>query len=200
MGSRGPVPKRSDQRRRRNKPDRDVKTSPAKPKVPCPDCGKRYSAGAGLAAHRRAVHPDATDASDPESPPAVDELGRLVAPAEWHPVAKHWYDSLPASGQHVFYEPSDWATAFVIAESISRELHPQPVYDKEGIEVARVARPPKGASMAAWLKGMSSLLVTEGDRRRLQIELTAASDGDGDEEAADVAHIADARERLRGPS
>ncbi len=96
-------------------------------------------------------------------------------PDGWHATAKHWFESLSRSGQAVFYEPSDWATALVLAETLSRELNPQFVayVDKEtGETVAEwVTMPIKGSSLAAILKGMTSLMVTEGDRRRLSIEL-----------------------------
>lgn len=91
----------------------------------------------------------------------------------WHPVATRWFESLAASGQAQFFEPSDWGTAYMIAESISREMNPQPMVVGHGTsaEIEMVSLPPKAASLAAWLKGASSLLATEGDRRRLRLEL-----------------------------
>lgn len=137
MGTRGPAPKRSDQRRRRNAPARPVKSATASTK-----------------------------------------RGRPPVDAKWHPIVKRWYLSLEASGQSKFYEPSDWALAAILAESMTRELTPQPLHDAAGRPIldakgkpVMVARPPRGAALAAWLKGMSALLVTEGDRRRLMIEL-----------------------------
>jgi hypothetical protein len=97
------------------------------------------------------------------------------ADPSWHATARHWYDSLQRSGQAVFYEPSDWATALVLAETLSRELNPQFVayVDKESGETIAewVTMPIKGSSLTAILKGMTALMVTEGDRRRLSIEL-----------------------------
>jgi hypothetical protein len=98
--------------------------------------------------------------------PAVDEA--------WHPVARLWYESLARSGQAVFYEPSDWATAYVLAETLDRDLQPKPVVitDADGDQrVEMHTMPLKGSSLTAILKGMTSLMVTEGDRRRLRIEL-----------------------------
>lgn len=116
------------------------------------------------------------------------------ADPEWHPVAARWFVSLGQSGQSVFYEPSDWATAYTIAESMSREFKPQPVVTDEG--VSWVSFPPKAASLSAWLKGMTALMATEGDRRRLRLELER---GQAQEAKADVAWIDDARRRLREP-
>lgn len=101
------------------------------------------------------------------------------ADPKWHPVARAWFNALGRSGQARFYEPSDWALAVVMAESMSRDLSPQFVgfeqgTDEEGHEFSKAslqALPMKGASLAAYLKGMSNLLVTEGDRRRLRLEL-----------------------------
>jgi len=150
----GPVPKRSDQRRRRNAPQTPVDTAEASTEVTIPD---------------------------------ADEA--------WHPVALQWYLSLGDSGQSVFYEPSDWAVAFLIAESISRDLQPQFVGITEQGEVVRERIPMKGASLSAYLRAMTVLLATEGDRRRARLELQRASETDADEDAA-VAALDDYRRRL----
>lgn len=107
------------------------------------------------------------------------------ADRSWHKVARTWYQSLAKSGQSKFYEPSDWATAFLIAESLSRELN------------ARAFIPLKGASLSAYLKAMSSLLVTEGDRRRARLELQRAAVVDEDEQAS-VTLMADYQSQLGG--
>lgn len=138
MGARGPVPKRSTQRRRQNKESKPEKASTA------------------------------TEQPEP-----------WKAAKGWHPVAKRWFESLNASGQSQFYEESDWAVAYMLAESMSRDLKPQVVGIREDGEKAGepvLARIPlKGASLSAYLKGMSSLLVTEGDRRRAGLELERES-------------------------
>lgn len=121
------------------------------------------------------------------------------ADPSWHPVAVRWFESLADSGQSAFYEPSDWALAFVLAESISRELQPQPVVVGKGDDarVEMFAMPPKGASLAAWLKGMTALMVSEGDRRRMRIELSRPAAPEG-EEAENVSELDEWRQRLRG--
>lgn len=81
-----------------------------------------------------------------------------------HPLAVEWYESLARSGQSRFYEPSDWAAAMVLAEAI----------DQYG-------RRPQSTMLANILTGFQTLLVTEGDRRRMRLELiragTAANSG-----------------------
>jgi len=90
---------------------------------------------------------------------------------DWHPIAKMLFSSLKASGQAIFMEPSDWAVAYLVAESISRDLEEQVVGITESGSVVRAEIPLKGASLSAYAKMFSSLMVTEGDRRKLKIEL-----------------------------
>lgn len=75
----------------------------------------------------------------------------------WHSIAVDWYLSLRESGQAAFYEPSDWAMARYAAELMSRGLSSD--------------RPPNGQYVAALNSVMTSLLTTEGDRRRARMEL-----------------------------
>lgn len=158
MGARGPAPKRSDQRRRTNKPEDGIEVTHA---------------------------------------PGADEVLWLLPDESWHIAARGWYLSLAQSGQSRFYEPSDIATAWLLAEAISRELSPQPIVVGQG-ESARVemhSLPPKGAALASWLKGMTALLATEGDRRRARIELQRPQPAE-DEGDADVADLARYRDRI----
>ena len=133
---RGPVPKRTSERRRTNKPPIPVETAPA---------------------------------AAPADPPA---LRRGI-----HPLARRWYRSLSESGQARWYEPSDWAMALVTAEMIDA-----------------FAKEPNAAALMAILKSSSSLLATEGDRRRMRIELSRA--GVDDDEAAAVSALDAYRARL----
>lgn len=132
-----------------------------------------------------------TKAVDPHEVeiPAADE--------DWHPVAKLWFNSLERSGQSAFYANSDWGAAFLLAESISREMKPQVVGNTKDGEPVWASIPPKAASVAAWLKGMTALLATEGDRRRAAVELQRPKP-QGDEGGGDVSEIDDWRRRLRG--
>lgn len=138
------------------------------------------------------------DAKAPTKAPAAAEVEIPEADADWHPVARQWFESLAGSGQSAFYEPSDWATAFLLAESMSRELNPQPILvgQGDGAYIEMVSPPPKAASVAAWLKGMTALLATEADRRRVSLELQRPQP-QTPEGGGDVAWIDDARRRLR---
>ena len=75
----------------------------------------------------------------------------------WHPIASDWYLSLRNSGQSAFYEASDWAMARYAAHVMSQVLLSD--------------RGPNGQLVAALNSVMSSLLTTEGDRRRARMEL-----------------------------
>lgn len=116
MGVRGPVPNRSDQRVRRNKPD-----------VPI---DKVVSIGAVTV-------------------PPLD----LPSP---HPLVRDLYESLQHSGQAKFYEPSDWQYARIA-------LH----FADQLLKSSR----PSAQLLVTVNQMLSSLLVSEGDRRRVRLEV-----------------------------
>ncbi len=140
-GTRGPVPKRSDQRRRPNKPDMEISRRAGASTVPIPE-----------------------------------------ASPDWHPIAARWYAALGESGQAVFFQPSDWAHAQFIAEAMSRLCFSERM---------------SGQMFAAIDSASTKLMVTEGDRRRLRVELEAAQAVDEDA-AAGVALMEEWREKLGG--
>lgn len=142
MGTRGPVPKRSDKKLGRPTRAKDAE-------VPL------TQAPAGGDAHW----------------PAPEE--------SWHPIAADWYLALQSSGQARFYEQSDVATARYVAEGMSRNL-----------EGGRFS----AQLFAAVNSAMSNLLVTEGDRRRVRMELQR--DAGVGAAAVDVPSIDDYRKRL----
>lgn len=136
----------------------------------------------------------------PDTPPAAAEVKAPDPDPDWHQVAKLWYESLADSGQSIYYEPSDWAMAYVLAESMSRDMNPQVVGISERTGEAVVETIPlKGASLSAYLKGMTALLVSEADRRRASIELQRKpAPNPGDEEAATIARLDEYRDRAAG--
>jgi hypothetical protein len=120
----------------------------------------------------------------------IDELlvGEVEIPLpdeEWHDIAIMIYESVMKSGQVIWMEPSDWAALYLMCESISRDLNPQVVGITEDGDVVKDSIPLKGASLSSYLKGFAALMMTEGDRRRLRIELErkkrldAAAEGGG---------------------
>ncbi len=119
MASTGPLPKRSQERSRQDRPSDD--------RIPMAK-GTAYG-------------------GDPY--PVKDH---------WHEMAVEWYQSLSESGIAAFYERSDWATAMIVAEELTHYFN--------------TSTSRRSAQMlTALFSMMTSLGATEGDRRRMRIEL-----------------------------
>jgi hypothetical protein len=179
---RGPVPKRSDQRRRRN-----TWIDAANEKVPVTIPDEPPRAGKGSAKQAWTEYARALGHSVPKSATRAEIIAMVEAghtsENEWHLIAREWFDSLAESGQSRFYEPSDWATARVLAEVLSRALS---------------ARKTTAALIERWQAGATELLTTEGARRRARMELERHSTVTDEEEDENVSWLDDARLRLRG--
>lgn len=100
------------------------------------------------------------------------------ADPDWHPIAKQLYDSLKKSGQADFYQQSDWALAFALCDDLSH-------YKKSGKRSAQMAQ--------TLYSALGNLLVTEGDRRRVRIELHEPEE---ETTSASVLAIADYKKEL----
>lgn len=98
---------------------------------------------------------------------------------DWHPIAIALWESLLTSGQADFYQDSDWAFAFSLMDDLS--LYKQST--RRSAQMLQVIN-----------SSMERLLVTEGDRRRVRIELSAPVP---DEDEATVAVMADYRQGLQ---
>ena len=112
----GPMPKRSEERTRRNKTN---------------ESGLELKKGHAHS-YKRWPKPD----------------------KDWHPRVQEWFTALGNSGMEAFYEESDIATAKVIADGLDQW------YKK-----------PSALMFDFVLKHMAPLGVTEGERRRMRIEL-----------------------------
>jgi len=89
---------------------------------------------------------------------SVEMAGKVeIPPADktWHQIAVDWYESLAESGQAKFYEPSDWQAARLLAHELSRAL-------RQKVSATLFA--------AIWT-AMGDLLTTEGERRRVKMEI-----------------------------
>lgn len=109
------------------------------------------------------------------------------ADPEWHPIATMLWNSLKVSGQADFYEQSDWAFAYSLCEDLS--LYKKPSVSKDGEEYFKRS----GQMLQTIYSAMERLLVTEGDRRRVRIELHEPEQNTEDEAGAVVL---DAKKRL----
>lgn len=116
MGTRGPIPKRSDERIRRNKDDVEVTRIESSGVVLQPEL----------------------ELEDP------------------HPMIVDFWNSLGDSAQSRFYEPSDWQFARFT-------LHFADKLVKSGR--------PSSQLLAAVNSSLTNLLVSEGDRRRVRLEV-----------------------------
>ncbi|MGW1040030.1 phage terminase small subunit [Streptomyces sp. NPDC002547] len=100
------------------------------------------------------------------------------ADPDWHPIAKQLYDSLKKSGQADFYQQSDWAYAYSLCDDLSH-------YKK--------SKQRSSMMLGALMSAMSNLLVTEGDRRRVRVEL---QEPEPETTPASVLAIADYKKEL----
>jgi hypothetical protein len=78
------------------------------------------------------------------------------ADRNWHPIALKLWEGLKSSGQADFYQNSDWAFAYSLCEDLS--------------EYKRSTKR-SGQMLQTIYSAFERLLVTEGDRRRVRIEL-----------------------------
>jgi hypothetical protein len=106
---------------------------------------------------------------------------------DWHPIARMLWDSLAESGQSDFYQQSDWAFAFSLCDDLS--FYKRPFTTKDGDEYHKRS----GQMLQTIYSAMERLLVTEGDRRRVRIELDSQP-AEGD--SAEVIAISDAQAML----
>lgn len=111
-----------------------------------------------------------------------------IPPAgDWSPQVVAFYNALAASGQSRFYEPSDWAMAHLACEYLDRSL------PSSGEVNAR--------ALAEVNKMLRDLMVTEGARRKLHLELQRPQGGwsslaEGD--TPGVTAIEDYKNRITG--
>jgi len=133
---RGQVPKRSEDRLRRNEPEIPI---------------------------------DKIEAEGPVSVPPLN------LPYEPHPMVVDFYESLAQSAFAIYYEPSDWEYARVACHILQTIVS---------------TRRPSAEMYKALQSAMSNLLVTEGDRRRMRIEI-ARDAQKSNKEDAQVAQIID---------
>ncbi len=97
---------------------------------------------------------------------------------DWHPISLMLWEGIKTSGQSCYMQNSDWAWAWCLCE-----------------EMDKYKRSTKRSSMMAGIlySAMQGLLLTEGERRRVRIELHAPVE---DSVPAAVLAIADYKREL----
>lgn len=181
----GPPPKRSDERRRTNVPTAGPVEKVDLEKLPGADDPNSLPF---LISQPIVIPQPVTGSADDED-------------SGWHPIALELWESFKRSGQALYWEPSDWAVAKLVCESISRDLKPQvvgvaPASEFGPAEVVKDRIPLKGASLGAYAKMFGQLMLTEGERRRLSIELERTRHGLEDRSPAKVVKITDRKRAL----
>lgn len=107
---------------------------------------------------------------------------------DWHPIAKMLWQAMLESGQSDFYQSTDWAIAYSLCEDLTRYKEPQ-VNSKTG----ELYHKRSGQMLQTIYSAMGDLLLTEGQRRRIRMELAAPED---DETPASVTAIASYKQGL----
>lgn len=91
------------------------------------------------------------------------------------PLTKGFWESLKESGQAKYYEPSDWMTALTALHLLDLQI--RPYINKEQKLVYGSVSP---TMVAAVWQMLTSIAVTEGERRRLRIEVDRSTGVDED--------------------
>ena len=111
------------------------------------------------------------------------------APEEWCEIAKMAYESIQRSGQASFLQQSDVAMAYMLCENL--DFYQTQTWSTSGDR----KRSPE--MLKALLTGFSNILMTEGDRRRVKIELDEPSDPKA---KASLTVLAEYQEGLAAPA
>lgn len=187
MGTRGPAPARSDERRRANEPDTPITKY---------DVDKLSSL------------PFPIDLA-PE-PPSPTELAAREADDGWHPYATYLWEQLQRDPSRAWTGPAAMAVDLAMCENLSRLLMPrvaatiQPSEQGPG-EVVYERLPLNGSEMAALMKWAAARGLYEADRLRIGKEVTFYSISDavpqaatGTDDAAVISIKRNRREALAG--
>jgi len=86
---------------------------------------------------------------------------------QWHPIAKNLFNAVKRSGQSDFYQDSDWWLLYSLCEDLSVYKTPRHEEDDGTVWYGRRS----GQMLQTIMSSMERLLITEGDRRRVRIEL-----------------------------
>lgn len=94
-----------------------------------------------------------------EAPILAEDVKPLAPDPDWCNAARQIWDSVRDSAFTRWYEPSDWAVLWFVCEEIN--------------EYVGAGRP--SMKLASIMSALTSLLLTEGDRRRAGVEIQRAT-------------------------
>ncbi|AGS82688.1 tail protein [Mycobacterium phage AnnaL29] len=110
---------------------------------------------------RRNKDENPTDTVQVIGPVSIPELGDISHLGETHPLITEMYDSIKTSAAVKYYEPTDWQFARMTLYMLNQEL----------IAAQHNGKPVGAMKLTAINQMLSSLLLTEGDRRRVRLEV-----------------------------
>ncbi|AXH48782.1 terminase small subunit [Mycobacterium phage Steamy] len=133
---------------------------------------------------RRNVPENPTETVQIHGAVKIPDLGDISFNGETHPLITEMYDSIKASAAVKYYEPTDWQFARLTLFTLNQEL----IYARD------LGKPIGAMKLTAINQMLSSLLLTEGDRRRVRLEIER---NPGDSPTGNVVSMSDAlRQRL----
>lgn len=95
---------------------------------------------------------------------AIPEMGDLSHDGRTHPLIIDMYESIKQSAAVKYYEPTDWQFARLTLYTLNQEL----------IAAEDHGKPVGAMKLTAINQMLSALLLTEGDRRRVRLEIERA--------------------------
>lgn len=94
----------------------------------------------------------------------IPEMGDLSHDGRTHQLVKDMYESIKQSAAVKYYEPTDWQMARLALYTLNQEL----------IAAENNGKPVGAMKLTAINQMLSALLLTEGDRRRVRLEVERA--------------------------
>lgn len=118
---------------------------------------------------------------------------------EWGHAALMLYSSLLSSGMADFYQDSDWAYAWVVISELDAYRKPAPMREKgsdgkyrdvviDGEVQYYPTHKISGQMFQSLMSAMGVLGLTEGDRRRMRIELSEPDEGNEEAKILSLVH------------
>ncbi|BBC43566.1 hypothetical protein PBI_AN9_5 [Mycobacterium phage AN9] len=110
---------------------------------------------------RRNTPENPTETISMIGPVEIPELGDISFDGRIHPLVNDMYESIKASAAVKYYEPTDWTSARLALYVLNEEL----LYARDN------GKPIGAMKLTAINQMLSALLLTEGDRRRVRLEI-----------------------------
>lgn len=118
------------------------------------------------------------------------EIVWFDAPADWQELTRYMYEGIQVSGETKYFEQSDVVAVRYLLENVDISIRPyekmsdgKTVLDDSGKPIMVVPKPNSNL-VSAIMSGLGNLGLTEGDRRRMKMELVRDSGPNEDQENA----------------